>query len=90
MLADYVVTHSLPIRSIERDFPFIEDETRRRFCHLYGTYRKSNRVKRGIEVQKCIMRVNITVFLAMRIYDPISIYLLEIRLDSSYLGYNVF
>jgi hypothetical protein len=32
------VAHSLPLGMVDRDFPFAEDETRRHFSYLSGTY----------------------------------------------------
>ena len=34
------VAHSLPLGDIVRDFPFTENETRRHFSYLSGTFRE--------------------------------------------------
>ena len=40
MLAVYDVVHSLPEGGAGRGFPFTEDETRRHFSYLSGTFRE--------------------------------------------------
>ena len=37
-LAIYVIVHSIPLEDADRDFPFNEDETRRHFSYLSGTF----------------------------------------------------
>ena len=39
-LAVYDVANSLPRGGVGRDFPFTEDETRRHFSYLSGTFRE--------------------------------------------------
>ena len=41
-LAVYDVVHSLPLGGVDRDFPFSEDETRRRFSYFSGTSREKD------------------------------------------------
>ena len=43
MLAVYDLAHSLPLGGVGRDFPFIEDETRRQFSYFSFTFRESFR-----------------------------------------------
>ena len=39
-LAVYSVNHSLPLGSVDRDFRYTENETRRHYSSLSGTFRK--------------------------------------------------
>ena len=47
-LAVYDVAHSLPLRGIDRDLSFSEDETRRNFSYLSGTFKRAVCTKNGI------------------------------------------